>query len=142
MARSISEEEMRLRKRARRRLIGAIALTTLVIVTLPMVLDGEPRPIGDDIAVQIPSPNSGRYAPKGQAAPGAGRQSARGSGALGGAGFGSVHPAQCGRHVGAGAQSDLGDARRPEDRSGRRAEAAVRRGRCSCRHRCRCEERC
>ncbi len=67
MARSISEEEIRLRKRARRRLIGAIALTTLVIVTLPMVLDGEPRPIGDDIAVQIPSPNSGRYAPKGQA---------------------------------------------------------------------------
>ena len=30
MARSTSEEEIRLRKRARRRLIGAIALTTLV----------------------------------------------------------------------------------------------------------------
>jgi DedD protein len=67
MARSTSEEEIRLRKRARRRLIGAIALTTLVVVTLPMVLDSEPRPIGDDIAVQIPSPNSGPYAPKGQA---------------------------------------------------------------------------
>ncbi|MCA3107338.1 MAG: SPOR domain-containing protein [Rhodocyclaceae bacterium] len=67
MARSISEEEIRLRKRARRRLIGAIALTTLVVVTLPMVLDSEPRPIGHDIAVQIPSPNSGPYAPKGQA---------------------------------------------------------------------------
>ena len=66
MARSTSEEEIRLRKRARRRLIGAIALTTLVVVTLPMVLDSEPRPIGDDIAVQIPSPNSGPYAPKGQ----------------------------------------------------------------------------
>ncbi len=67
MARSTSEEEIRLRKRARRRLIGAIALTTLVVVTLPMVLDSEPRPIGEDIAVQIPSPNSGPYAPKGQA---------------------------------------------------------------------------
>ena len=66
MARSTSEDEIRLRKRARRRLIGAIALTTLVVVTLPMVLDSEPRPIGDDIAVQIPSPNSGPYAPKGQ----------------------------------------------------------------------------
>lgn len=66
MARSTSEEEIRLRKRARRRLIGAIALTTLVVVTLPMVLDSEPRPIGDDIAVQIPSPNSGPYAPRGQ----------------------------------------------------------------------------
>jgi DedD protein len=31
-----------------------------------MVLDSEPRPVGDDIAVQIPSPNSGPYAPKGQ----------------------------------------------------------------------------
>ncbi len=67
MARSISEEEIRLRKRARRRLIGAIALTTLVVVTLPMVLDSEPRPIGNDIAVQIPSPNNGPYAPKGLA---------------------------------------------------------------------------
>jgi len=66
MARSTSEEEIRLRKRARRRLIGAIVLTTLVVVALPMVLDSEPRPVGDDIAVQIPSPNSGPYAPKGQ----------------------------------------------------------------------------
>jgi DedD protein len=71
MARSTSDEEIKLRKRARRRLIGAIALTTLVVVTLPMVLDSEPRPVGDDIAVQIPSPNSGPYAPKvqGEAAP-------------------------------------------------------------------------
>jgi DedD protein len=66
MARSTSEEEIRLRKRARRRLIGAIVLTTLVVVALPMVLDSEPRPVGDDIAVQIPSPNSGPYAPRGQ----------------------------------------------------------------------------
>ena len=66
MARSTSEEEIRLRKRARRRLIGAIVLTTMVVVALPMVLDSEPRPVGDDIAVQIPSPNSGPYAPKGQ----------------------------------------------------------------------------
>lgn len=68
MARSTSDEEIRLRKRARRRLIGAIALTILVVVTLPMILDSEPRPIGDDIAVQIPSPNAGPYAPKGQPA--------------------------------------------------------------------------
>ncbi|MBC7779852.1 MAG: SPOR domain-containing protein [Proteobacteria bacterium] len=63
MARSASEEEIKLRKRARRRLIGAIALTTLVVVALPMVLDSEPRPIGDDIAVQIPSPGAGPFAP-------------------------------------------------------------------------------
>jgi len=64
MARSASDEEIRLRKRARRRLIGAIALTTVVVVVLPMVLDSEPRPAGDDISVQIPSPDSGPYAPK------------------------------------------------------------------------------
>jgi len=64
MARSTSDEEIKLRKRARRRLIGAIALTTLVVVMLPMILDSEPRPIGDDVAVQIPSPNAGPYAPK------------------------------------------------------------------------------
>jgi DedD protein len=68
MARSTSDEEIRLRKRARRRLIGAIALTTLVVVALPMILDSEPRQAGDDIAVQIPSPNSGPYSPKGAAA--------------------------------------------------------------------------
>jgi DedD protein len=71
MARSASDEEITLRKRARRRLIGAIALTTLVVVTLPMLLDSEPRPMGHDIAVQIPSPDSGPYAPKGRVEPAA-----------------------------------------------------------------------
>jgi DedD protein len=64
MARSTSDEEIKLRKRARRRLIGAIALTTLVVVALPMILDSEPRPIGDNVAVDIPSPNVGPFAPK------------------------------------------------------------------------------
>lgn len=64
MARGTSDEEIKLRKRARRRLIGAIALTTLVVVALPMILDDEPRPVGDDIEVQIPSPDAGPYAPK------------------------------------------------------------------------------
>ncbi|MCE2948031.1 MAG: SPOR domain-containing protein [bacterium] len=89
MARSTSDEETKLRKRARRRLIGAIALTTLVVVTLPMVLDSEPRPLGDDIAVQIPSPNSGPYAPKGQvdaaARPAAPAPPAKASGTVGSA---------------------------------------------------------
>jgi len=64
MARSLSEEELQLRRRARRRLIGAVVLTTAVVVLLPMVLDSEPRPIGEDIAVQIPSPGAGPYAPR------------------------------------------------------------------------------
>ena len=39
MPRSVSDEELLLKKRARRRLIGAIALVTLVIVLLPMLSD-------------------------------------------------------------------------------------------------------
>src|SRR5450830_1415838 len=43
------------KKRARRRLIGAIALVLAMVILLPMVLDSEPRPLADDIAIQIPS---------------------------------------------------------------------------------------
>jgi DedD protein len=64
MARTISDEELQLKRRARRRLIGAIVLVTAIVVVLPMVLDSEPRPSGEEVAVQIPSPNSGTFAPK------------------------------------------------------------------------------
>jgi DedD protein len=49
-------EELQLRKRARRRLIGAITLVVLMVTVLPMILDDEPRPVGQDIAISIPSP--------------------------------------------------------------------------------------
>ncbi len=42
------------KKRARRRLVGAIALALGVAVGLPMVLDSEPKPLSSDIAIQIP----------------------------------------------------------------------------------------
>jgi len=64
MAKSISAEELQLRKRARRRLIGAIAVVTIVAVFLPMVLDHEPKPVKQDISIQIPSPNSGAFTSK------------------------------------------------------------------------------
>jgi DedD protein len=64
MAKSISAEELQLRKRARRRLIGAIALVTIVAVFLPMALDHEPKPLSQDISIQIPSPNSGAFTSK------------------------------------------------------------------------------
>jgi len=64
MAKSISAEELQLKKRARRRLIGAIALVTIVAVFLPMVLDHEPRPVVQDINIQIPSPGSGTFTSK------------------------------------------------------------------------------
>lgn len=64
MARTISDEERQLKRRARRRLIGAIVLVTAMVVVLPMVLDSEPRPSGEEISVTIPSPDSGTFSPK------------------------------------------------------------------------------
>jgi DedD protein len=43
------------KKRARRRLVGAVALVLAVVIGLPMILDSEPKPLGDDINIQIPS---------------------------------------------------------------------------------------
>ncbi|MDR0480292.1 MAG: SPOR domain-containing protein [Gallionellaceae bacterium] len=54
MAKQISDEEDSLKRRARRRLIGAVALATAVIVLLPMVLDNEPDSSGQGIDLRIP----------------------------------------------------------------------------------------
>ena len=54
MAKAISDEELQLKKRARRRLVGAIALVLLIVVFLPMVLDNEPKPLNQDVAITIP----------------------------------------------------------------------------------------
>jgi DedD protein len=62
MARTISDEQLRLKKRARRRLIGAIALVTLMVIVLPMLLDGEPRPVSQDIKIQIQAQNGESFA--------------------------------------------------------------------------------
>ncbi|HEY8101885.1 MAG TPA: SPOR domain-containing protein [Burkholderiaceae bacterium] len=43
------------KKRARRRLVGAIALVLAAIIGLPMIFDSEPKPVADDITIQIPS---------------------------------------------------------------------------------------
>lgn len=64
MAKQQTEEESILRRKARRRLIGAIALTLAVVVILPMVLDSEPRPTGQDIELRIPAPDKvGEFVP-------------------------------------------------------------------------------
>ncbi len=43
------------KKRARRRLVGAIALALAVAVGLPMILDAEPKPLASDIDIRIPA---------------------------------------------------------------------------------------
>ena len=67
MARKIiTDEELKLKRQARRRLIGAIALTILVAVLLPMLLDKEPPPASQqDIELQIPNKDkAAEFVPK------------------------------------------------------------------------------
>jgi DedD protein len=49
----VSEEELQLRKRARRRLVGAIALVVIAVIVLPLVLDHEPRQPLRDVQVEM-----------------------------------------------------------------------------------------
>jgi DedD protein len=58
------------KKRARRRLVGAIALALAAAVGLPMLLDSEPKPLAGDIAIQIPAKDKAAPLPV-PAAPGA-----------------------------------------------------------------------
>jgi DedD protein len=50
-----TDEATLLRARARRRLIGAAALLLAAAVVIPMFLDPKPRPVPDNIAIDIPS---------------------------------------------------------------------------------------
>jgi DedD protein len=73
------QDALMLKRRARRRLVGAIALVLLVVVVLPIVLDQEPKPVRHDLTVQIPSQDAGKFgsrvlqapAPSKEAAPAA-----------------------------------------------------------------------
>lgn len=54
-----TDEATLLKKRARRRLVGAVALALLAAIVLPMVMDHQPPPPLKDIQVRIPSPDEG-----------------------------------------------------------------------------------
>jgi DedD protein len=72
MAKAASDEQIQMRRRARRRLVGAIALVTVIAVVLPWVLEHEPRPSEEPISVQIPSrdtPFEPRLVPGKEASP-------------------------------------------------------------------------
>jgi DedD protein len=59
-----TDDELNIRRKARRRLIGAFALTLAVVVILPMVLDSEPKPSGQDIELRIPAADKiGEFVP-------------------------------------------------------------------------------
>jgi DedD protein len=52
-----------LRRRARRRLIGAIALVLALVIVPPWIMDLEPRPVTTDLKVEIPAQDTNRLKP-------------------------------------------------------------------------------
>ena len=58
------EDVETLKRRGRRRLVGAIALVLAAVIVLPMVFDQEPRGTGSTVSVRIPGENETPFAPK------------------------------------------------------------------------------
>lgn len=63
MATLQSPELQHIKSRNRRRLIGAIALVAALVVFLPMLLDKGPKPMKQDIAINIPAKEGEGYKP-------------------------------------------------------------------------------
>lgn len=53
-----------LKRRGRRRLVGAVALVLLAVIVLPMVFDPEPRQPGPPVSVRIPGEDDTPFKPK------------------------------------------------------------------------------
>lgn len=54
----VTQEEMTLRRRARRRLVGAVAIALAAFLILPMLFDPDPKPLGPDVDIRIPAQDS------------------------------------------------------------------------------------
>ncbi|GHU05998.1 sporulation protein [Betaproteobacteria bacterium] len=59
-----SDANLQLKKRARRRLVGAVAFAGLAAVVLPMVMDEEPKQQLQDVQILIPGQNQMHFSPK------------------------------------------------------------------------------
>jgi DedD protein len=53
-----------LKRRSRRRLVGAVALVLLAVIVLPMVFDTEPRQTAPPVSVRIPSEDAATFSPQ------------------------------------------------------------------------------
>jgi DedD protein len=53
-----------LKRRGRRRLVGAVALVLAAVIVLPMVFDPEPRGTGSPVSVRIPGEDETPFTPK------------------------------------------------------------------------------
>src|SRR5947209_14084310 len=52
-----------LKRRGRRRLVGAVALVLLAVIVLPMVFDPEPRRSAPPVSVRIPGEDDSAFKP-------------------------------------------------------------------------------
>ena len=59
-----NDAQSQLKKRARRRLVGAVAFASVVAVVLPMVMDHEPRQTVQDVEIRIPGQDEKPVSPK------------------------------------------------------------------------------
>jgi DedD protein len=64
-----NDAQLHLKKRARRRLVGAVFFVSVVAVVLPMVMDHEPRQAVQDVEIRIPGQDEKPLAPKFAVAP-------------------------------------------------------------------------
>ncbi len=59
-----ADASLQLKKRARRRLVGAVAFAGLAAVVLPMVMDEEPKQQVQDVQIRIPGQDQSPFNPK------------------------------------------------------------------------------
>ena len=59
-----NEDVNTLKRRGRRRLVGAIALVLAAVIVLPMVFDSEPKGSAPPVSVRIPGEDETGFAPK------------------------------------------------------------------------------
>lgn len=61
MPEAIEPQLDELRRRARRRLVGAVVLALAAAVLVPMLLESDPKPLGEDVSVKIPPIDDGKF---------------------------------------------------------------------------------
>lgn len=64
-----NDVQLQLKKRARRRLVGAVAFVSFAAIVLPVIMDQEPRQAVQDVEIRIPGQDDKAFAPKFAAAP-------------------------------------------------------------------------
>lgn len=64
-----NDVQLQLKKRARRRLVGAVAFVSFAAIVLPVIMDQEPRQPVQDVEIRIPGQDDKAFAPKFASAP-------------------------------------------------------------------------